>query len=89
MDKTTFNPTILLRCSNCKTKTAHVMISFSNDPGVAITIIYECQDCGETKKVFDLNTLPKVILEPTQSVLIEEKEQLIPIEKEAQIETSA
>jgi len=86
MDKTPYNPTVLLRCSKCRNKTSHVLINFSNNPAIAITMFYECQDCGETKKVFDLDTLPQVTFEPTKNIAIEEKERLIPIEKSPQIE---
>lgn len=89
MAKTPYNPAILLRCSKCRNKTPHVLISFSNDPAAAITMVYECQECGETKEVFDLDTLPQVTFEPTKNITIEEKGQLIPIEKGPQIEKSA
>ena len=88
MDKIPYNPTVLLRCNKCRNKTPHVLINFSNDPATAITMVYECQDCGETKKVFDLDTLPQVALEPTKNITIEEKERLIPIEKSPQIQQS-
>jgi len=88
MNKTPYNPTVLLRCSKCRNKTPHVLINFSNDPATAITMLYECQECGETKKVFDLDTLPQVTFEPAQNIAIEEKERLIPKEKGPQIEQS-
>jgi len=88
MDKTPYDPTVLLRCSKCRNKTSHVLINFSNDPATAITMVYECQDCGETKKVFDLDTLPQVTFEPIKNIKVEEKERLIPIEKGPQIEQS-
>ena len=81
MRKTTYNPTILLRCDKCINKTSHVLINFSNDPNAAITLVYECQDCGGIKKVFDLDTLPHVTFNPTKTITIEEKNRLIPIEK--------
>jgi hypothetical protein len=64
-------------------------MNFSNDPATAITMVYECQECGETKKVFDLDTLPHVTFEPTRNITIEEKERPVPIEKGPQIEKSA
>ena len=36
------------------------MIGFSNDPLSALTLTYECQECGTIKKSFDLNTLPEL-----------------------------
>jgi len=89
MDKIPYNPTVLLRCSKCLNKTSHVLINFSNNPATAITMVYECQDCGETKKVFDMNTLPQAIMEPSRNIAIEEKERPIPIEKGPQIEQAA
>jgi len=86
MDKTPYNPTVLLRCSRCHAKTPHVMINFSNDPASALTTVYECQECGETKKIFDLSTLPQVTWEPTGNMKAEEKESPIPIEKGPQVE---
>jgi uncharacterized Zn finger protein len=89
MDKTPYNPTVLLRCSKCHDKTPHLLINFSNDPALAITMVYECQDCGEIKKAFDLDTLPQVTFEPAKTITIEEKQRLVPIEKGPQIEQSA
>ena len=88
MDKTPYNPTVLLRCNKCLNKTSHVLISFSNDPATAITMVYECQDCGEIKNVFDLDTLPQVTSEPTKNITMKEKEPPIPIEKSPQIQQS-
>jgi len=86
MDKTPYNPTVLLRCGKCRSQTPHALINFSNDPASAITLFYECQSCGETKKVFDLDTLPQVTFQQTKEVIIEEKEPFIPIEKGPQVE---
>ena len=66
------------------------MIGFSNDPLSALTLTFECQECGETKKVFDLNTLPELKV-PAASEGEWNKakegvnEQAIPIEREPQI----
>jgi hypothetical protein len=49
-------------------------------------MVYECQECGETKKIFDLNTLPQVTWEPTKNIETEEKESPIPIERGPQIQ---
>jgi len=89
MDKAPYNPTVLLRCNKCRNKTPHVLTSFSNDPATAITMVYECQECGETKKVYDLDTLPQVTFEQTSHITIEEKERPVPIEKGPQIEQRA
>jgi len=67
------------------------MIGFSNDPVSALTLTYECQECGEVKKVFDLNTLPELkVPVVNQGEWREAKEepaaQAIPIEKGPQID---
>lgn len=36
------------------------MIDFSNNPLSALTLVYECQECGEIKTTYDLNTLPEL-----------------------------
>jgi len=91
MDKTPYSPTVILRCGKCCNKTLHVLISFYNSPLLAISMVYECQECGEKKKVFDLNTLSQVAWEPTTDIAAEqreEKEPAIPIERGSQIEQS-
>ena len=88
MEKTPYNPTVLLRCVKCLDKTPHVLVNFSNNPASALTLLYECQDCGEIKKVFDLDTLPQVTFEPAKNIVVEEKTRLIPIERGPQIEQS-
>ena len=90
MEKTPYNPTVLLRCVKCLDKTPHVLVNFSNDPASTLTLLYECQDCGEIKKVFDLDTLPQVTFEPAKNiaVAVEENRRLVPIERGPQIEQS-
>jgi len=90
MDKIPYNPNVLLRCPKCQKKTPHVLVDFSNDPTTAVTMFYECQDCGETKKVFDLSPLSNVTIESTKGITIEQKEERpTPTEKEPQIQQSA
>lgn len=92
MDHVSFNPSVHLRCRRCQKLTAHTMIDFSNDPMSALTMVYECQECGEIKKVFDLNTLPELKVStsgsgPSPLTVAQRKidEPLIPIEREAPI----
>jgi len=91
MEGTAYSSTVLLRCNKCRNKTLHVLISFSNNPVLAISLVYECHECGETRKVFDLNTLPLVAWEPTTEVRPEEKEEKerTILERGPQIEQSA
>jgi hypothetical protein len=88
MNKNPYNPTVHLRCIKCLDKTPHVLINFSNDPTATLTLLYECQDCGEIKKIYDLDTLPHVTFEPAKPTMVEESRRLIPIEKGPQIEES-
>jgi hypothetical protein len=89
MDKTPYSPIVLLRCDKCRNKTPHLLISFLNNPLLAISMVYECQECGEIKKGFDLNTLP-LNWEPTAEFKAEEEPRtLIPIERGPQIEQPA
>jgi len=67
MSRTYYVPTVLLRCSKCHNQTPHLLIDFQNKPKFGITLTYECQMCGETKKAFDLNTLPEFTPEIEQS----------------------
>jgi len=66
------------------------MIGFSNDPLSALTLTYECQECGEKKKAFDLNTLPELKVPVTienepREVEVKADAQAIPIERGPQI----
>jgi len=85
-----YNPTVPLLCGKCRKPTAHILIDFSNNPLSALTLVYECQICGEIKKSFDLNTLPELKApstserEPRETVKNAE-EQAIPIERGPQI----
>lgn len=69
------------------------MIGFSNDPLSALTLTYECQECGAIKKSFDFNTLSELKVpvvnesefrEPKQEAAV--LSQAIPIERGPQIE---
>jgi len=52
MEKSYFVPVVSLRCGKCNNKTSHALIDFSEEPKDTITLNYECQDCGERKKMF-------------------------------------
>lgn len=67
-----------------------MMTSFSNNPLSALTLVYECQECGETKKAIDLNTLPELKVPVTNEPENKEPQQgqdaqPIPIERGPQI----
>jgi len=88
MEKVPYSPTVLLRCGRCRNKTLHVLVSFSNNPVLAISMVYECQECGETKKVFDLNTLSQVTWEPVTDIKTEANEVMEAKEEKEEKETT-
>jgi len=81
--RTCFVPTVTLRCNRCRTETPHALVDFKNQTP-ALTLIYECQACGEVRKIFDIDSLPEPSTEP-----VEKKERPIPIERGPQIEQSS
>jgi len=88
-----YDPTVQLLCTNCQKPTRHLLVDFSNNPISALTLVFECQVCGQTKKTYDLNTLPElkaartVDISPTPAEPIDKTEASeIPIERGPQIE---
>jgi len=75
MSRTYYVPTVLLRCNKCRNQTPHLLIDLINKPKFGITLTYECQICGETKKAFDLNALPEFTPELVQNAAKEEKKE--------------
>jgi len=53
-----YRPYVFLRCRKCGKKTDHVLIniSYSAQKG-EIEETYECQECGETKKIYELASM--------------------------------
>jgi len=86
-----YNPTVQLLCTSCQKPTPHLLVDFSNNPISALTLVYECQVCGQSKKTYDLNTLPElkaaraVDREPVETSS-KNDESTIPIERGPQIE---
>ncbi len=85
-----YDPTVRLLCHRCRKPTAHIMTSFSNNPLSALTLVYECQECGEIKKAYDLNTLPELSVPVSKDLQYKEPEQkvvepAVPIERGPQI----
>jgi hypothetical protein len=86
-----YNPTVTLLCITCQKQTPHLLVDFSNNPLSALVLVYECQVCGQTKKTYDLNTLPELkaalraSLEPRESESTADTPS-IPIERGPQIE---
>jgi len=84
--RTCFIPTVLLRCSRCRIETRHALIDFKNEPP-GLALIYECQACGEVRRLFDIGSSSESSPERTEYAVKEEKkERPIPIERGPQIE---
>jgi len=93
--RTCFIPTVLLRCNRCRIETRHALIDFKNEPP-SLALIYECQTCGEVRRLFDIGSLSESSPERTEYAVKEEKkdvakeeekkERPIPIERGPQIE---
>ncbi len=75
MSRTYYVPTVLLRCSKCRNQTPHLLIDLINKPKFAMTLTYECQMCGETKKAFDLNPLLEFTPESGKDAAKEERKE--------------
>jgi len=55
-----YRPYVFLRCKKCIKKTDHVLISISSDKKGEIQETYECQECGETKTIFELTSVTEL-----------------------------
>lgn len=49
-----FRPYVFLRCKKCNRKTEHVLLSITNTKKREVEETYECQQCGETKVIYEL-----------------------------------
>lgn len=49
-----YRPYVFLRCRKCGRKTDHVLINTATIRKSEIEETYECQQCGETKKIYEL-----------------------------------
>ncbi len=56
-----YRPYVFLRCKNCGRKTDHVLVSilYISEKG-EIEETYECQECGETKKIYELDSMAHI-----------------------------
>lgn len=52
-----YRPYVFLRCKKCSRKTDHVLIDAVITGKGEIEETYECQQCGETKKIYELASL--------------------------------
>lgn len=55
-----FRPYVFLRCKKCNKKTDHVLISIGNAKKGEIQETFECQECGETKTIFELTSVTQL-----------------------------
>jgi len=51
-----YRPYIFLRCKKCGRKTDHVLVSIFSVGKDELEETYECQECGETKKIYELTS---------------------------------
>jgi len=50
-----YTPVTFLRCGKCVGRTRHVLIKTFYAPGNEVAEeTYECQECGETRKIYEL-----------------------------------
>ena len=55
-----FRPYVFLRCKKCNRKTDHVLVGMSNIKKEEVEETYECQECGETKKIYELASVTQI-----------------------------
>lgn len=55
-----YRPYVFLRCKRCGRKTDHVLVSISSPRKGEVEETYECQECGETKKIFELASMSQL-----------------------------
>jgi hypothetical protein len=67
-----YRPYVFLRCRKCGRKTDHVLINTVVSKKGEIEETYECQECGQTKKIYELASL----LEPENMSIQELKERV-------------
>lgn len=52
-----YRPYVFLRCRKCGRKTGHVLINAVTTGKDGIEETFECQECGETKKIYELASM--------------------------------
>jgi len=55
-----FRPYVFLRCKKCNGKTDHVLISITNVKKGEVQEVFECQECGETKIIYELTAVTQL-----------------------------
>ncbi len=55
-----FRPYVFLRCKKCARKTDHVLVGISSLRKDEVEETYECQECGEIKKIYELAAVTQI-----------------------------
>ena len=55
-----YRPYVFLRCKKCGRKTDHVLVGMSSVRKEEVEETYECQECGETKKIYELASFKQI-----------------------------
>jgi transcription elongation factor Elf1 len=55
-----FRPYVFLRCKKCNSKTDHVLVSITNVKKGEVQETFECQECGETKIIYELASVTQL-----------------------------
>ena len=55
-----YRPYVFLRCKKCGRKTDHVLVSIATPKKGEVEETYECQECGETKKIYELASVTQI-----------------------------
>jgi hypothetical protein len=55
-----YRPYVFLRCRKCGRKTDHVLVGISSVRKEEVEETYECQECGETKKIYELASVTQI-----------------------------
>jgi len=55
-----YRPYVFLRCKKCGRKTDHVLVGMSSVRKEEVEETYECQECGETKKIYELTSFTRI-----------------------------
>jgi len=51
-----YRPYVFLRCKKCGRKTDHVLVSISSPRKGEVEETFECQECGEIKRIYELSS---------------------------------
>jgi len=87
-----YRPYVFLRCGKCGKKTDHVLINTSTIRKEAIEETYECQQCGETKKIYELASMvetPSLYSEEKTTPDVEEELEVLGLEERVKAKRKA